>query len=155
MRSRSSKSKGTGQALNTGYKVVHRKADGTKEFTQVGGDGERSTYIQKPTSTAAAIHSKSGVVQRKVGYNFGDKYGGTLDKKTREDDINRGLNSLRSQYRSTGGMSKDGTRKHVASIPEELYYSEKAEKGPDCFSEPGSLMRFADKWGFRVSGKRR
>jgi len=155
MRSHSSKSTGSGVAANTGYRVIHRKADGTTEHSRVGADGKKSTYIQEVSSTAAAVHSKSGTVQRKVGYNFGDKYGGTLDKKTREDDINRGLNSLRSQYRSTGGMSKDGTRKHVASIPEELYYSEKAEKGPDCFSEPGSLMKFADKWGFRVSGGRR
>lgn len=149
------KHKSTGTPLRTGVKTIVHKADGTTEYTQVGPDGKKTTWTKEVSSLSAAVHSKCGTVQRKVGYNFGPKYGGTLSRKDSVDDINRGLNGLRSEYRSTGGMSKGGTRKHVASIPEELYYSEKAEKGPGCFSEPGSLMKFADKWGFRVSGKRR
>jgi len=149
------KHKTTGTALKTGYKVIHRKADGTTEFTKVGADGEKSSFIKEPGSTAAAVHSKSGTVQRKVGYNFGEKYGGTNSKKEREDNIRAGLNHLRSEYRSTGGMSKDGTRKHIASIPEELWYSEKAEKGPDCFNTPEKIKKFVSEWNLGVSGRRR
>lgn len=149
------KHQSTGTALKIGYKVIHRKADGTTERTKVGADGTKTSFIEEPCSTAAAVHSKSGTVQRKVGYNFGEKYGGTNSKHDREADINRGLNRLRSEYRSTGGMSKDGTRKHIASIPEELWYSEKAEKGPDCFNTPEKIKKFVSEWNLGVSGRRR
>jgi hypothetical protein len=149
------KFKGTGTPAKKGFKVICRKADGSTEFSDVGADGDRTIITKDQEGSFGAVISKAGKTRRKVAYNFGDKYGGTLSKQKREADINNGLNRLRAEYRSTGGMNKSGTMKHVASIPEELWYSHKAENGADVFSDPKEVKRFASEWGFNVAGRRR
>ena len=155
MRTRKTNFKGTGTPEPKGYKVVHHKSDGTTEFSSVGAGSDGRIITKDTDGSFAAIHVKSGTPERKVGYNFGEQYGGTNSKAEREGHIRDGLNRLRAEYRSTGGMSKDGTRKHVASIPEELWYSEKAEKGADCFNTPEKIKKFCSEWGLNVSGRRR
>ena len=138
-----------------GYKMVVKKADGSTEVTSYDPNGDRRIITKETDGSYGAILAKKGKKPRKVAYNFGPMFGGTLSKKDRVDEINRGLGRLRAAYRSTGGMSKAGTSRHKASIPPEIYYSAIAEDGPDSVRDPKYMEKLISDHGLVLSSRRR
>lgn len=126
------------------YRIKHTTAAGT-EYTHVDGDTERA-FVPRYEGTRGVIVRASG--ERKVGYNF---RAGRKSKHAREAEIRSGLDEHRKEYTHTRGMSRGKTMKHVASIPPELWWSEKAERGPTALRDPKELKRFCADWNLNVS----
>ncbi len=126
------------------YRVTHLKKNGDLERKRIDGDTE-SAYVLHYEGTRGVIVAQPR--DRKVGYNF-DK---SMSKQVREGKIRDHLTELRKGYADTRGFSKRGTMKHVASIPPEFWWSEKAEKGPNALRDPKELKRFCQENDFCVS----
>ncbi len=132
------------------YSIRARKADGTRVTERVASDGSRCIITRKP-SGAAGIIVRNAKGRREVGYNFSGKIDGVqVSKQEREAQIREGLRDLREDYKHTRGMSKGGTRKHLASIPPEIWYGICAEDGPEAVQDRKYMMKVASKWGFKL-----
>ena len=125
------------------YTIRARKADGTRVTERVASDGSR-TIITRTPSGGGGIIVKNAKGQRRVGYNFSKQIDGVhVGKAKREAQIRDCLRGLRQEYKHTRGMSGEGTRKHVASIPQEIWYSELAENGPEAVQDRKHMLKLA------------
>lgn len=118
------------------YRINHRKANGDTEYTRV--DGDTSEVIVRRYEGTRGVIVKQGKVEV-YGYNFRK---GKKSKYLREREIRENLNELRNEYTHSRGFSRGRTMKHVARIPAELYWCEKANRGPQALRDPKELRRF-------------
>jgi len=126
-----------------GYRMTVHKKDGTVEQSENG---------KAVKALSPLVEGTSGVVvkdysKRQVFHNLHP----SLSKQVREQEIGDDLRSLRKEYTHSKGMSKKGTMKHVARIPAEIYWSERAERGYDNMRGPKNLKAICDKWNLNVS----
>ena len=122
------------------YRMFHKKADGSSTYKRkCVQDTDEDKMVPNYSHTSGVIMGPDRG-KKQVSYNFG---GGTNPSKAkREAEIRRDLEIQRQESIRTNGMSKGGTMRKVASIPPELYYSEKFEKGAGCFSDPKDIKKF-------------
>ena len=126
------------------YRMTTHKKDGTIERKRVDGNSV-STFVQKHEGTRGVI--VKGSKKREVFHNFHP----SLSKQVREAELRQDLDEHRKEYTHTKGMSKSGTMKHVASIPPEIWWSERAERGYDGMRGHKNIKAICDKWGVNVS----
>ncbi len=132
------------------YTIRARKADGSRVTERVASDGSR-TIITRTASGGGGITVRNARGRRRVGYNFSGVIDGVqVSKQEREAQIREGLRDLRRDYKHSRGMSKGGTRKHIASIPPEIWYGEAVENGPEAVQDRKHMMKVASKWGFKL-----
>lgn len=129
------------------YRVTTHKANGDVEMKRI--DGNSVTTFQRKWEGVRGVIVKTPK-SRKVGFNLhpsGSRY-------DRVREVREGLEKTRRAYVNSNGFSQKKTMRHIASIPAEEWWSEKAESGPTALRDPKDLTKWCFEKGFNVVNRK-